>query len=344
MHVVDAAKLSIYEFAFEAQKFGVREIQTFMNDHEIAGFREAVNHQIQCNNVGILRDPAPNDYISIGKCYNCNQNQFEIESCYDLPSMNGHYFFFSFQQFFDANQLYEGFKFSKYLLKVSNVFITCSKEMKGSRLIPFPSFWKVFQNAFPSLNLNKSWFAPKNDARGFMIEIPDYISTELPSKFKSKLHEEKSSYNNDIGKANLEDRNEMKLQWFPNTERNYQLYAQIEKTHRELLRIFSFEQVMKTGKLNQNDIKDLPLFKIPVITSYMDYNHMEEDVSDDDDDSKNVVMNLESQSPMKSINHKKESTLTSDEEEDEYDSVMNDDRVNIEELTEKSEQPQFKIF
>ena len=45
-----------------------------MNDHEIAGFREAVNHQIECRNVGVLNEPASNDYVPINKCMNCNQN------------------------------------------------------------------------------------------------------------------------------------------------------------------------------------------------------------------------------------------------------------------------------
>ena len=216
--------------------------------------------------------------------------------------------------------------------------------MNESRLIPFSLFWKNFRNEFPALNLNKRWFTPKSDAHGFIIEIPEYISNKLPSKFKLKLEEEEKKCNNECGTTIVESQNESKLQWFPNTERNYQSYSQTEKTQCELLSVFSFEQMLNAGKLSKNDLKDLPLFKIHVITTYMNHNHMEEDKTDDDDDSKDIELNRESQSYKDGINQKKESMEMFDEEDDEYDFIMKDNQVEVEEITNKSKQHQVKII
>ena len=116
------------------------EIQVFIKDRESTGWRDAINYPMESNKLGVLNDPTSNDTISIGRCNDCKMSHFQNESCEDLPKMNGHYFFFVCQQFIDRNQLFEGFKFKRYPLKVSSVFIKCAKQRNGSRFIPFPTF------------------------------------------------------------------------------------------------------------------------------------------------------------------------------------------------------------
>ena len=137
--------------------------------------------------------------------------------------------------------------------------------MDGSRLIPFHLFWQVFRNEFPSLKLNKNWFSPWNKSHGFIIEIPEYIAITLPKKFKLVLREERRTYNKwrNLQKVNPDD--EMKIQWFPNTDRNYQVYSQIEKAQMEIIERFTLKQMLDTGKLGDDDIKDLPIKVIPVL-------------------------------------------------------------------------------
>ena len=261
----EANKISIYDFMSGARKFSIWEIQIFMNDKQVSSFGDAVNFPLLCKNMGVLNDPMSSEYIEIENCSDCNMKQFKTESCEDLPSMSGHYFFYTYQQFISRNQLYGGFKFNSYPLKVSYVFIKCAKQMNGSRLIPFHVFWQVFRNEFPSLKLSKNWFSPWNKSHGFMIEIPEYISITLPKKFKLVLREERRTYYKWRISQKVNPDDEMKIQWFPNTDRNYQIYSQIEKAQMEIIERFTLKQMLDTGKLDDDDIKDLPIKVIPVL-------------------------------------------------------------------------------
>ena len=62
----------------------------FMHDHENTGLRDAINYQIECKNLGVLNDPTSIECISVEKCDKCKKNQFETESCKNLPVMSGH--------------------------------------------------------------------------------------------------------------------------------------------------------------------------------------------------------------------------------------------------------------
>ena len=101
----DANKISIYDFMSGARKFSIWEIQIFMNDKQISSFGDAVNFPLLCKNMGVLNDPMSLEHIEIETCSDCNMKQFKTESCEDLPSMNGHYFFYTYQQFVTRNQL-----------------------------------------------------------------------------------------------------------------------------------------------------------------------------------------------------------------------------------------------
>ena len=262
-------------------------------------------------------------------CEECKQRQFETEKCGDFSSMNGHYFFFACQQFIDSNNLHGRFKFNEYRLKVSNVFIQSSKQMDETRLIPFNSFWDVFRSKFPSIRFNKHWFAPRKEAHGFMIHIPNHIAIELPSEFQPELKEEKMRYNDYIADKYFENHTEMKLQWFPNTMKNYQLYAQIEKIQCELLRMFSFEEMIESGKLDENEAKDLPLSVI-ITMEKPNVDIMNEDNNGIDKKSIDFEMDLVSS---------KEQSFKNVEEEFDLDFVMSDkSEIDL----EKGEQQQFK--
>ena len=74
VHNISGTKLSTYEFVCKSRKFGVWEIQTFMKDHEIEGFRDAVNYPIECTNFGVLNQIS--NPIPIEVCRNCKQLRF----------------------------------------------------------------------------------------------------------------------------------------------------------------------------------------------------------------------------------------------------------------------------
>ena len=265
VHDAEANKLSIYEFMFGVQEWSAWEIQIFMNDREVSSWRRVLNHPMECNKVGLLNDPGAIDTISIGNCLDCRMIHFESESCEDLPIINGHYIFFCIQQLITRNRLLRGFKFNQYPLKISSVFIKCSKQRNGSNFIPFPSFWKIFREEFPSINLNRNWFAPNMVIHGLMVYIPKYVATTFPESLNSHLEQERSDYKKEIEQINIYQEIESKIQWAPNNNDNYQIYSRIEKTQTELLREYSLGEVVNSGKLNDNELNDLPICKIPLI-------------------------------------------------------------------------------
>ena len=265
VHDVEAEKLNVYEFMSGSQTFSAWEIQVFMNDHEIADWMDAVNYPMECNKFGLLNDPSDIDSVSIGRCIDCKMNHFESESCEDLPIMNGHYFMFCFQQFIDENELFDGFQFKQYPLKTSIVFINCANQRNGSRLIPFPLFWKLFRNEYPSLKLSKNWFAPNLSKYGLMIKIPDYIATKFPVEYNEKLKKERLNYNDFKRNQRMDIDIESKIQWFPNNQRNYQLYCEIEKNQMDILSVCTFKEMTESGKFTNEEINELPICKIPVI-------------------------------------------------------------------------------
>ena len=214
-HDAEANKLSIYEFMFGSQTFSAWEIQVFMNDQEISGWTNVINHPMECNKLGLLNDPGEIDTISIGRCVDCKMNHFEKELCEEIPSMNGHYFLFCCQQFIDTNNLFGGFQFKEFPLKVSSIFVNCANQRNGSRFIPFSLFWKTFRNEFPSIKLSRNWFAPKMNIYGLMIEMPEYIALKMPNEFNDDLKAERINYNR-LKQNHMSNQDvESKIQHFP---------------------------------------------------------------------------------------------------------------------------------